>query len=168
MTATATNIRKNDFVTLNADTTKYGYTVKAGSKCRVWKAQRDGTLSLSTETNGVSLYVNIADVTKVQKPKADVKVGDIFVCSWGYEQTNIDFYKIVEVTKSSVKYVRLGAERRYTGPMQGECAPTNQTSGPTKTARINVGLNGAVGFKVYSYASAYKWSGQPCFFSEWH
>ena len=57
--------------------------------------------ALAVTANGVSLTVNIADVTKVQKPKADVKVGDIFVCSCGYEQTNIDFYKIVDVTKSS-------------------------------------------------------------------
>ena len=27
-------------------------------------------------------------------------VGKIFYSSWGYEQTNIDFYKVVEVSKS--------------------------------------------------------------------
>jgi len=27
----------------------------------------------------------------------DVKVGDLFVSSWGYEQTNVDFYQCVEV-----------------------------------------------------------------------
>jgi hypothetical protein len=26
----------------------------------------------------------------------DVQVGDIFHCSWGYEQTNCDFYQVVE------------------------------------------------------------------------
>ena len=26
-----------------------------------------------------------------------IKVGDIFVSTWGYEQTNIDFYQIIEV-----------------------------------------------------------------------
>jgi len=31
------------------------------------------------------------------------KVGDIFYDSWGYEQTNIDFYQVVEVTPKSIK-----------------------------------------------------------------
>lgn len=29
-----------------------------------------------------------------------LKVGDIFYSSWGYDQTNIDFYKVLEITKS--------------------------------------------------------------------
>lgn len=31
------------------------------------------------------------------------KVGDFFVCSWGYDQTNIDFYKVIGVTPKGVK-----------------------------------------------------------------
>jgi hypothetical protein len=31
----------------------------------------------------------------------DVKVGDIFYESWGYDQTNIDFCQVVEVSKTS-------------------------------------------------------------------
>lgn len=30
------------------------------------------------------------------------KIGDIFVESWGYEQTNVDAYQVVKVNKSSV------------------------------------------------------------------
>ena len=37
-----------------------------------------------------------------------MKKGDILVSSWGYEQTNIDFYKVVGVTPKSVKIVKLG------------------------------------------------------------
>jgi hypothetical protein len=32
--------------------------------------------------------------------EATVKVGDIFYCSWGYDQTNIDFYQVVELSAS--------------------------------------------------------------------
>jgi hypothetical protein len=38
------------------------------------------------------------------------KVGDIFYASWGYDQTNIDFYQIVGLTKKSAK-VRKVAQR---------------------------------------------------------
>lgn len=34
---------------------------------------------------------------------AEIRVGDFFVESWGYEQTNIDFYKVVAVTAKSIK-----------------------------------------------------------------
>ena len=33
------------------------------------------------------------------------KVGDVFVESWGYNQTNIDFYEVTKVTPKSV-YIR--------------------------------------------------------------
>ncbi len=32
-----------------------------------------------------------------------VVIGEVFVASWGYEQTNIDFYQIVGVTAKNVK-----------------------------------------------------------------
>jgi hypothetical protein len=30
----------------------------------------------------------------------EVKVGDFFVSSWGYDQTNVDFYRVVGITPS--------------------------------------------------------------------
>jgi hypothetical protein len=38
-------------------------------------------------------------------------VGDIFVCSWGYDQTNIDYYKVMEVKNKSVVIAGIGQER---------------------------------------------------------
>lgn len=38
--------------------------------------------------------------TKPERP--EIKVGDIWSCSWGYDQTNVDFYKIVKVTPKTV------------------------------------------------------------------
>ena len=31
-----------------------------------------------------------------------VEVGSIFSCSWGYDQTNVDFYEVVKTTKAMV------------------------------------------------------------------
>jgi hypothetical protein len=39
------------------------------------------------------------------KVKHSVKVDDIFYSSWGYDQSNIDWYQVVKVTPASV-YVR--------------------------------------------------------------
>jgi len=48
-----------------------------------------------------------------------VSVGDIFYHSWGYEQTNIDFYQVVTVSGKSATFQKIGASSRETGFMCG-------------------------------------------------
>lgn len=42
--------------------------------------------------------------------KTTCKVGDIFECSWGYEQTNIDYYKIIELKGNVGIFVEIGCK----------------------------------------------------------
>lgn len=65
---------------------------------------------------------------EIKKKKKDVqhnfKVGDILYDSWGYEQTNIDFYQIVRTTKKSVWLRPIAKEHgRATGPFSGKVKP---------------------------------------------
>ena len=39
-----------------------------------------------------------------------IKVGDIFVDSWGYDQTNVDFYLVTKKLKASIKIVKIGSK----------------------------------------------------------
>ena len=42
------------------------------------------------------------------KPIHDLKAGDIMVCSWGYDQTNVDWYRVKKVTgKATVLLVKI-------------------------------------------------------------
>lgn len=53
-------------------------------------------------------------VTELKKQdKTVVKVGDIFYCSWGYDQTNIDYVKVVKINPSGkgVKAVSIGQSK---------------------------------------------------------
>ncbi len=45
------------------------------------------------------------EALRVMAPKAEPQVGDILYTSWGYDQTNVDFYQVVAVStsKASVK-----------------------------------------------------------------
>lgn len=55
-----------------------------------------------------------------------ISVGDIFVNSWGYDQTNIDYYQVVEVKPSGKSAVirKIGyANKEETGFMSGNCSP---------------------------------------------
>lgn len=41
--------------------------------------------------------------TQLEVVEPTVKVGDFFYASWGWDQTNIDFYKVVGLTPKGVK-----------------------------------------------------------------
>ena len=95
-----------------------------------------------------------------------VKVGDIFYSSWGYDQTNIDFFEVTALTGASVK-VRQVASRILEGlhGPQEKVVPDkgNYTSGEM-TKRIQGSAdsgNDRPGFKVNSVAYAFKWDGTP-------
>ncbi len=54
--------------------------------------------------------LNGLNETKTAKPEQNnhsLKVGDILKSSWGYEQTNNDFYKVVKTSKSCVWLIRV-------------------------------------------------------------
>jgi hypothetical protein len=52
-----------------------------------------------------------------------IKVGDVFVNTWGYEQTNADFYQVVGVTPKTVIVREIENQERETGFMSGYAEP---------------------------------------------
>lgn len=51
-------------------------------------------------------------------------VGAVLSCSWGYEQTNVDYYEVVKtVGKSTVEIRPIAREIMATGSDQGQCIP---------------------------------------------
>ena len=169
-------IKKNDIVTNNKDirvgSPSNSVVVPTGTQLRVWKATRKGILYCTAVDRGLpysyyTINAYATDVTKVEQPKPKVNVGDIFVCSWGYDQTNIDYYKVMEVKNKSVVVAPIGQDRIYTGHMQGECNPVpNQVSDKRITKRI-ISCGDSVSLKMTSYSWAYPWSGKTNHFTEW-
>jgi hypothetical protein len=43
-------------------------------------------------------------------PTRPVAVGDIFSASWGYDQTNVDHYKVVKVTETGARFRKIGTK----------------------------------------------------------
>jgi len=87
---------------------------------------------------------------------ANVKVGDIFVNSWGWEQTNIDYFQVVAKPTAKTVIVREIALERVEGTEQPhgmacDVRPVpNEFIGEEMKKRIdNYG-----GFKVNSFSSA--------------
>lgn len=51
------------------------------------------------------------------------KVGDLFRTSWGYEQTNVEFFQVTEVKGKHLVLREIAAKVEETGFMQGKCSP---------------------------------------------
>lgn len=88
---------------------------------------------------------------------ADVAVGDIFEASWGYDQTNIDYYQVTRVIGPvTIEVRKIGAVRWETGLDQGRCvpAPDNFIGSPMRK-RVQ-SYNGEASIRIASYCYAYR------------
>lgn len=90
------------------------------------------------------------------------KVGDILVSTYGYDACIAHFAKVIEVTKASVKIVRLGNSDTYkgTGGMNWTSMPDFSTSGDVETKRFKP-CGDTYKVKDTSCATYYPWNGKP-------
>ena len=110
--------------------------------------------------------------------KHGVEVGDIFVGSWGYDQTNVDAWQATGVTKASVKLVKIATEvvGNRVRPVRDVFLATKwQRDENGLTVRDDYGLplatietivkrtNDRQVLSMASYMNAYKWDGEATF-----
>lgn len=113
------------------------------------------------EANKASLEYKAAKKREKAEFRHSLKVGDILSCSWGYEQTQVDFYEVVSVKAGTVEIREIGktrAEEDRVIPLPG------QFTGEVMTKRPSVGNV----LKMTSYSSAYLWNGKACYETPWH
>jgi hypothetical protein len=87
-------------------------------------------------------------------------VGDVLVSSWGYDQTNIDYYEVVRVVgPSSVEIQQISQS------VVGESGGPSEKVVPNKGSYIGAPMlkraNSTNSVHLTSYSSASPWSGQP-------
>ena len=105
-----------------------------------------------------------------------IKPGDVFVESWGYDQTNIDCYVVTRTTPASVYLQQCGAEV-VTGRVRP--VPARRTPFPVVYAhnrlgkvnqygeilkRVTRGWKGDPYLKMTSYSGASLWDGQESYY----
>ncbi|MFL8078257.1 hypothetical protein [Xanthomonas vasicola] len=92
-------------------------------------------------------------------------VGAVLVSSYGYEQTNVDFYEVVAVHNRTVTLRELVQERQDTGHMSGTTIPV---PGQYKQGEpIRKRVNPRNGVKLSSSAYAHPWDGRPQYWSSY-
>jgi hypothetical protein len=86
-----------------------------------------------------------------------IQVGDIFVDSWGYDQTNVDFYKVTKKLKASIKVVQIGSKIVADHTSQLMVVPVPDAVISEEITKVP--QDGYL--KTYSFSVARRWSGEP-------
>lgn len=93
-------------------------------------------------------------------------VGDVAVYSWGYEQTNVDYFEVVEVLAKSVKIREIQSARKDTGNMSGVCQPVRGAF--LQNSKVELKRVNRHGFLTMSCGVASKWDGRQSSWSSYH
>jgi hypothetical protein len=95
-----------------------------------------------------------------------VKRGDIFVSSWGYDQTNVDFYEVLFDANYGqfAKIIELKTQVLINdggSSMSGYSIPIpREYDGVPMRKKVLKGYQGEPAFKIRSYAYARPWDGK--------
>lgn len=138
---------------------RLGYTVKFNYYFRTAERMAE-FLKNFVEGENKAIIAKEARKLETKKRKEEfvnsVNVGDLFVSTWGFEQTNVDFYEVVEKKGSTVTVREIAAARvegsEYSHGMADEVVPVKgEYIGEPMKKRLN-----QYGFNVNSFASARK------------
>lgn len=93
-----------------------------------------------------------------------IQAGDIFYASWGYDQTNIDWYQVTDVVGKSVIVREIAGHSISEGQGSDRVVPVpNKFTGPPMK-KIPQGLSGSgrsVYIKISDVQTAFAWDGKP-------
>ena len=91
----------------------------------------------------------------------NLEVGTILYSSWGYDQTNVDFYKVIRRTPHTIDMVGVGHDTVLdNGPYTEVTAdPAREFGEVIKGKRVSKGDYPSI--RLNSFSRAYPWDGKP-------
>lgn len=91
---------------------------------------------------------------EVERLLKESAIGDVFYCSWGWEQTNIDFYQVVAIKGKKFSFRKLKQDCDYNAHhMQGKCVPRPNDFAKDEDEVMVLSLNKYGVFKKSSFES---------------
>lgn len=108
---------------------------------------------------------NMAATKRQQQDISALQVGAVFSSSWGYEQTNVDFYRVTKVTRATITLEQIDSCYQATGPLTGQVTPDLDSPGRKPITRRLRHIGGSV--RINSFARAHLWDGRPMYVSHY-
>ena len=116
------------------------------------------------------LYPDKNMIVSQSSTPQEVEVGDILECNWGYSMSLVDYYKVIERKKASIKLAKLETKIVSGDGGRGTCIPTDKTKPDQyvdgKLFRIGYKYDNKVVCSVNGH-SCYYWDGKPGSFDTW-
>jgi hypothetical protein len=137
----------------------WNYTFRSEQQAREYIAQHAGNVKAREEIiakrHEARYNVRAAD---------HYKVGDLLYTSWGYDQTNVEFFKIVRVLEKSVEVVAIGGKEvpGSAGFMSCSLVPdpdvilTGWQAEHNGIKRVQGDENGGARVSIHEHSSGYK------------
>lgn len=128
------------------------YTMRDRAQALQWAGEYMGKQQAAAQRQADQRAENAAKRAAGHK----LKPGDVLRCSWGYDQTNIDYYEVTRLIGARMVEIRkIGAESVNSSNMTGECVPRpgHYIGEPMRKA---VSDYDGQSVRIASYASAHK------------
>jgi len=135
----------------------------APTKVKAKKSKPTSDMHKDTKSHNVNIRV-ISGFKKIGNLE-EINKGDILVCSWGYDQTNVDFYYVVKKTGLGVSIIPMSSKIKDYDHDRGTVIPGEPNYGQKPMNRKIKKYSGGLYVKINSFSTARKWDGRPQYFS---
>lgn len=150
--------KKHPYSLLNyAKSKRYGFNSR---KLALQYCSRylDNALQFASDKAERGLNAKLARQEAKEKTLASIKAGMILSDSWGYDQTNVEFYKVLAVKGTKVLVQELShKDVGPTGIVSCQVVPGENTIGEPEWRTI-----GTYGVKINESVKLTLWDGKPC------
>lgn len=151
---------------LNGEQARYYLAVFVGQSCKLLKrccgyylddCKRAASIERVRQSRAAKATFKAERAAERRQPHS-LQVGDVLYASWGYDQTNIDFYEIIGVRGAVVDMRELKQHKTETGWAQGTAVPVRgQYAGELMRSKRPNHCNR---IRLTSYSSAGPWDGR--------
>lgn len=157
------------------------YTTRARRPC-VYEYSRSTETRDAKKEQLIQWQINKKENVKKRRiersQKHNLKIGDILMASWGYEQTNIDYFQVVDRTDRTVTVREIAKKiTGYDTDMSGQCIAvkdaflkpmhdSDDRGAPLR--RVVSTWEWGASIKVDECRTAHLWDGTPDSWSSWY
>jgi hypothetical protein len=118
--------------------------------------------------SGIKSYQDYQEGKRAERKafKTTIKPGDILHTSWGYDQTNVEFFQVLTVSNNTITLREIYHNHKETGYMQGQTSPVKDKfveAEPILTKRVGLGEY----VRIDDVRSAWIHDGKPCYTSSY-
>lgn len=147
---------------------------------RIYQADDNGSFVAGGTDPSTKVWYASKEATRKTAGPMGINVGDVFYNSWGYDQTNVDFYEVVRCTEKMVevkpiqsRVVDSGAYNQSVEPVRGSyrdfdviidtgrSSPYGKPERSTKMCRVGPGYQGRPTITLNDSHSAWAYEGKP-------